>query len=278
MKLVILGSGTCVPSIDRGAPANFLQIGDIRALIDCGPGTLRQLVKANLDYRDIDMVFVSHFHVDHISDLGPLIQALNWTPGFDRKKDLILIGPAGFETFYKRYIKPVCGNPRADTYKIIIKEITDSLEFPGFEAACFNTPHSPESVAFRLRSATAPYDVTKRYSSQTRLRQETRSSSDSSVDRDKSLVISGDCDYDEGMAEFSKNSDVLLLECSFENSKKMKGHMVSQECGKIAKKANAGKLILTHLYPPFSGAKRLAEAREIFPNTILAEDLLEIEI
>lgn len=248
MKLVILGSGTCVPSTARGAPANFLQIGDNRILIDCGPGTLRQLVKANLDYRDIDMVFITHFHVDHISDLGPLIQALNWTPGFDRKKDLMLIGPEGFEKFYKRYIKPVSGTPRADTYRIIIKEINNSLKFDGFEVACFNTPHSPESVAFNF------------------------------LQKNKSLVISGDCDYDEGMAGFAKYADVLLLECSFENSKKMKGHLVSRECAMIAKKANAGKLILTHLYPPVSGTKRLAEAREIFPNTILAEDLLEIEI
>jgi len=237
-----------VPSLERGAPANFIKIGEAKILVDCGPGTLKQLEKANLSYKDIDMVFITHFHVDHISDLGPLIQALNWTPGFDRKKDLLLVGPAGFQTFYKKYIKPVCGTPRPDTYKIIIKETKDYLEFDGFKVQCRKTVHSSESIAYRL------------------------------IEEEKSLVISGDCDFDESLIEFSKQADVLLLECSFANGKKMKGHLVSQECGRVAREAGAKRLILTHLYPPLTGVERLEEVKEIFPAAILAEDLLEIEL
>ncbi|MDD3156263.1 MAG: MBL fold metallo-hydrolase [Candidatus Pacebacteria bacterium] len=73
MKLTIIGSGTCVPTVKRGSPANYLQIGKKKILVDCGPGTVRQIVNAKIDYRTIDMVFLTHFHNDHVSDLVALI-------------------------------------------------------------------------------------------------------------------------------------------------------------------------------------------------------------
>ncbi|MCX6814011.1 MAG: ribonuclease Z, partial [Candidatus Azambacteria bacterium] len=105
MKLTILGSGTCVPSTERGSPANFLKIRESNILVDCGPGTLRQMEGAGLDYKNLDYVFITHFHSDHIADLVPLLQALNWTPGFDRKEKLTLVGPVGFSKFYNSLLQ-----------------------------------------------------------------------------------------------------------------------------------------------------------------------------
>ncbi|MCK4763779.1 MAG: MBL fold metallo-hydrolase [Candidatus Aminicenantes bacterium] len=257
MKLTIIGSGTCVPSTKRGAPANYLEIAGSRALVDCGPGTLKQLEKAKLDYKLIDMVFISHFHSDHISDLGPLVQASNWTPGFERKKNLTFIGPPGFENFYRKYIKPVCGSPRPDTYEILIEEIEDSLDFPGFRVEALSTTHSPESTAYKFIEAPA---------------------ADKQGETASSLIISGDCDFDENSIEFAKNCHTLLLECSFKNNQKVKGHLTPKECGQIAQKSAAKKLILTHLYPPLSAKERLKETKKLFDNTILAEDFMEFLI
>lgn len=192
MKLTILGSGTCVPRIERASPANHLEIGKIRALVDCGSGTLRQLVKAKLDYKNIDIVFLTHFHSDHALDLNALIQALNWTPRFNRKKDLILVGPVGFKKFYESYLKPISGNPRPNTYKIKIKEIKEKLSFGNFLIECAKTVHSDTSIAYKF------------------------------IENNKTLVISGDCDYDNRLVAFSKDVDLLMLECSFPNEMKKK--------------------------------------------------------
>ena len=105
MKLIILGSGTCVPSLKRNSPSNYVLVGDKQILVDCGPGTLLQLERIGLSYKEIDIVCISHYHNDHISDLRFLLQALNWTPGFDRKKDLILIGPVGFQEVYEKHFQ-----------------------------------------------------------------------------------------------------------------------------------------------------------------------------
>ncbi len=205
-------------------------------------------MKAGLDYKNIDIVFLTHFHSDHISDLVAFIQALNFTPKFNRKKDLVLVGPIGFKEFYELRLKPVSGTPRLDTYVIKIKEIREKLGFKNFSVECVKTIHSNVSIAYKF------------------------------TEKNKSLVISGDCGYDDKLAIFSNKANVLMLECSFPDNMETKGHLTPKECGLIAQKAKARKLILTHLYPTSPEKIRLNQAKKIFKNTILAEDFMEIEI
>jgi ribonuclease BN (tRNA processing enzyme) len=248
MRLVILGSGTCVPSLKRSSPSNYLHIDGKQVLIDCGPGTLLQLEKAGLDYKGIDIICISHYHPDHISDLNALIQALNCTPGFNRKKDLFFIGPVGFKNFYELYIKPISGGPRPNTYRIFIKEISKRIKINHFTIESCKTNHNAESIAYKF------------------------------IEEEKSLVISGDTDFDSNLIEFAKNSDILILECSYPNNQKVSGHLIPKECGEIAKRANVKKLILSHLYPVVHGEKRGSETKEVFQNTVLAEDLMNFYI
>lgn len=247
MLLIILGSGTSVISLKRSSPANFLKIGDKQILVDCGAGTLIQLEKAALSYKEIDMIFISHYHIDHISDLYALIWVLKW-PGVNRKKDLYIFGPVGFKKFYETYIKPLVWATPAEGFDVVIKEISGKIDFENFSVQCCKTAHTDASLAYKF------------------------------IEKDQSLVISGDTDYSEDLIEFAKECKVLMLECSFENSMKVKGHLTPRECGEIAKKAGVGKLILTHLYPASPEIIRLNETKKIFDNTILAEDLMEIKI
>ena len=109
MKLIILGSGTCVPSIERASPSSLLEIGNKKILLDMGAGSLRQLAKVDpIYYRKIDIVYFSHRHTDHTADLLPLIQALNWTPGFTRKKDLYIVAHPKIKPIIKKALeKPI---------------------------------------------------------------------------------------------------------------------------------------------------------------------------
>lgn len=246
MFLKILGSGTCVPSLQRHAPANYIKIGKTQLLVDCGSGTLLQLEKAGLDYKEIDIVCITHYHMDHISDLGSLLQALRWTPDFTRKKELTIIGPIGFISFFETYIKPLAVRT-SPPYLLTIKEVDGTLHFADFSITSCKTLHTDSSIAYKF------------------------------IQRKKSLVISGDTDYDEQLIAFAKKADVLVIECSFPNNKKITGHLVSKECGTTAQKAEVKKLILTHLYP-ISKETRLQETKKIFRNTVLAKDLMRILI
>jgi ribonuclease BN (tRNA processing enzyme) len=248
MKLVILGSGTCVPSLRRNAPANYLAIGGREVLVDCGSGTLLQLERAGKSYRDIDAVFLTHFHPDHVADLLPLLHALVATPGLDREKALSIVGPAGVGEFYRKFISSLMW--RKPTFPLEVTEATGRLDMGSFFVFSAETVHSGESVAYRFE------------------------------EEGRSVVITGDCDYDEGVIRLSEGTDLLMADCSFPNAMKAPGHLSPRECGLIAQKAGARKLVLTHLYfSPDPESNRVTEAGEVFAGGIvLAEDLMEFDI
>ena len=248
MYLIILGSGTCVPSLKRNAPGYYLEVLDKNILIDCGSGTILQLERAGKSYKDIDAVFITHTHPDHISDLMPFIHALLATPGFKREKDLFIVGPRNFKKFYESCISRVLKKPKSFTLDVI--EIEDKLNLGYLHVFSKKTVHSENSIAYRFE------------------------------DGEKSIVITGDCDYDEWVVELSKDADLLIIDCSFPDAMKAPGHLTPKECGRVAKTAKVKKLILSHLYPSsYPDSERLKECKAVFDgDVLLAEDLMEVNI
>ncbi|KPK01110.1 MAG: hypothetical protein AMK71_06790 [Nitrospira bacterium SG8_35_4] len=248
MKLTILGSGTCVPSLRRNASGYFLEQDAHRVLVDCGSGTLLQLEKAGKRYTNIDAVFITHSHPDHFADLMPFMHALLATPGFRREQPLTLFASASFLEYFDRAIVTVLGGLR--NLPLTLLEVTDRFDSGPFQVLSTQTLHSADSMAFRFEHV------------------------------DKSVVFTGDADYDQGIIALSENADLLIADCSFPEALKVKGHLSSRECGLVAQKAGVKKLVLSHLYPADSpDIDRVYETRKVFGGEIvLAEDLMEIQI
>lgn len=248
MRLIVLGSGTCVPSLKRNAPGYYLNVSDKEILIDCGSGTLLQLEKAGKSYKSIDAVFITHTHPDHISDLVPFIQALLATPGFKREKDILIVGPNGLKGFYERCIASFVRSPK--TFHCEILEIKDKLDLDYLFVFSIKTVHTENSIAYR-------FEV-----------------------EGKSVIFTGDCDFDQQLIKFSENADLLVMDCSFPDSLKVRGHLTPKECGLIAESAKVKVLLLSHIYPTsYPDDLRLMECRRFFNGEVrLAEDLMEIKI
>ena len=95
----------------------------------------------------------------------------------------------------------------------------------------------------------------------------------------KSIVYSGDTDYSESLVELARDADCLIIECSMPDKLKVKGHLTPTEVSKIANKSKAKRLIISHLYPICDELDVIKVIREqVDAETILAEDLLEVEI
>jgi ribonuclease BN (tRNA processing enzyme) len=248
MKLTILGSGTCVPSLKRNAAGYFLEHDAYGALVDCGSGTLHQLQKAGKHYQDIDAVCITHSHPDHFSDLLPFMHALLAAPGLMREKSLTLFASAHFLAYVDRAIVSLL--PGLRNLPIDMVEVTGRFDAGPFQVFSAATVHSDNSMAFRFEHA------------------------------GRSVVFTGDADYDQGIIALSENADLLIADCSFPEALKVKGHLSSKECGLVAQKAGVKKLVLSHLYPADSpDIDRVYETRKVFGGEIvLAEDLMEIEI
>jgi len=247
MKLIVLGSGTCVPSLKRNAPGYYMEADGLQILVDCGSGTLLQLERAGRSYKDIDAVFITHKHPDHFSDLMPLIQALLATPKFKREKKLSIIGPAEFITYYNKAIFTVLGEHL--NFPVETVEIGEKFNFIPFQILSAKTVHSRDSLAYRFEYG------------------------------DTSVVFTGDTDYDEGIVALSGKSDMLIADCSYPDRMKARGHLTAKECGLIAKKAEVKKLLLSHIYPVNESDQDLIrESKEAFDGeVVLAEDLMEFD-
>ena len=98
MKLTILGSGTAAPISDRNCAGYLLEVDKNKLLFDSGAGTIRRLLELKFDLFDIEHIFYTHLHNDHINDLGAIIWSNNY--GGTRKKPLNLYGPKGFKKYF----------------------------------------------------------------------------------------------------------------------------------------------------------------------------------
>ena len=90
MKVTIIGSGTMVPSRERNSSGVLVESKGIRFMVDFGYGTMHSLLKLNLTYHDIDRIYFTHNHPDHMCDLVPFLFASKYH-GDPRKKDLEII-------------------------------------------------------------------------------------------------------------------------------------------------------------------------------------------
>ena len=75
MQVTILGAGTSIPA-PRHSPAGiYVKVGGEHLLFDAGPGTLQRLHTAGVIFRELDRIFLTHYHIDHCLDLVSILFA-----------------------------------------------------------------------------------------------------------------------------------------------------------------------------------------------------------
>ncbi len=249
-EVTILGSGTGVPSLRRGSPGLLLTSEGSRALIDSGSGTLRGLLEAGADYRDVDLVLYTHIHPDHTGDLVPYLFACKYASR-PRQKDLLSIGGPGFHGHFDR-LKAIYGSWIEDqSYRLTVEEISETtFSFRDLKITSKPMIHLPSSLGYRFESGDG-----------------------------KTVVVSGDTDYCPNIVDLGCEADLLILECSFPDDKKVEGHLTPSLAGKIAAEAGCKKLLLTHLYPECDEVDILEQCRKRYAGEIIvSEDLMRIAI
>ncbi|MEO5344893.1 MAG: ribonuclease Z [Magnetococcus sp. YQC-9] len=249
MKVIVLGSGTGVPSLKRGSPAYWLGVGERQFLIDCGSGTLLQLERLHLSFRDLDGAFITHVHADHIGDLTPMVHAFR-LPGLSREKPFTLYGPPGFTEFFWRIVAPVAAPPTAFPFEV--QDVPCAWNLDGLTILTHPTPHSD-----RFASSAYRFEHHRQV-----------------------IVFSGDTDWDEGLIPFCAMADLALLECSTLDENKVCGHLTPGLCGQLASRAKIQRLLLTHFYPIDGPDSRFLEQCRIHYSgpLQLAEDHLIVEL
>ncbi len=253
LRVTILGSGTCVPSLTRSACSVLLESRGGKWLFDCGPGTIRRLLEAGTSIFEISHLCVSHLHPDHTADLVPLLFATKYPDGDRRKFPLTVAAGYGFDNFFSR-LKAVYGDwidIGEGLFRILemSTDRPDQREMGGLRVDTAPMNHSPQSIAFRVTGLAG-----------------------------RSLVYSGDTDFSEPLVELARDADLLICESAFPEGHRVAGHLTPALAGEIAARAGVGHLVLTHFYPICDRVDIEAECRRTYSGPLtLAQDLMQLE-
>ena len=252
--VTILGSGTCVPSLDRSACSVLIELPGAKLLFDSGPGTMRRLLEAGITLFDISFIFYSHLHPDHTGELVNFLFSNKYPDERKRTRPLTLIAGDGFSVFFNG-LRRVYGEwieLKPELFQIIELSTAwkDVRRFSGFEVASIPVNHTPLSLSYRITGSSG-----------------------------LSVVYSGDTDFCENLIEISKEADLFICESSLPDALKVKGHLTPSLAGEIARRANVRKLILTHFYPECDQADIEKECRGTYAGPlILSKDLMRMEL
>ncbi len=95
-RVTLLGTGAPVPRIDRFGPSTLVEVAGQHLLFDVGRGATQRLMQLGIPFRDIDAVFLTHFHSDHVSGLPDLWMTGWLPPPFGRRSEPFEVwGPTG---------------------------------------------------------------------------------------------------------------------------------------------------------------------------------------
>lgn len=288
-----------MPTQTRGSSALAIKRKGEIILFDCGEGTQRRMVEAGLSFRRPTRIFISHLHGDHILGLPGLLQSMSL---LGREQTLYIYSPVGFVGFIHAF-NSILGDP---IYPLEICEITSEgtiFTGPEYDVIAVEADHDyfslsyvfeehPRPGRFHPDKATAqgvpegPLWRRLQHGEDVKLDSGKLVRSRDVVDaprRGLKISYSGDTRPTEALIKAAKGSDVLIHEATFDDSLADKantnGHSTAAQAAEVAKAADVGMLVLTHISSryPYAGVL-LDEAKKVFSRTRIAEDLMEIEL
>ena len=246
-QIILLGTkgGPAVRQGGAMPTASLLQMDGQTIVIDCGIGLTRSIAEAGVKLPDVDAVFITHLHSDHLLELGPLIYTI-WTTGLTRT--IPIYGPVGIREYWDGFMQSMDfdhgiriaddgRSPLTDMVEVHVFGEGSVTDFNGIAISALRVEHPPVTECYALR-----FDG-----------------------REKSVVFSADTCYFPPLAAFSKHADVLVHEAMLEEGIQSilnrtpgatsleqhlrASHTMAQDVGRIAKDAQVGTLVLNHLIP-----------------------------
>jgi len=254
MRYMTIGSGSAVPQHDRSAPCHLVQTGGKTIVVDLGPGSTWGLLRhGHVSPADIDLLLLTHLHMDHCADLAPFLFALR-SPELVRVEPLLVVGPEGLHQHYGNLQMMWDHRVTPSGFDLTIDEWKgERLSWQGCLVDAAPTSHSLDNLAWRI---------------------------DSGMDGGCGIVITGDGRATEELITLAGSADhVLVAESAAGPGELLDGHMNPGQAGELASMCGSKTLILSHINPGPQPDAILKEAAAHFQGeVVVAVDGMEIEV
>ena len=299
LSITFLGTGAATPTIDRNVAGLAVQREGETLLFDCGEGNQRQMMKYGVGFAFRE-IFFSHYHADHLLGVTGLLRTMGLQ---DRTLPVTLYGPKGAQRILGAAI--TLGIER-NKFPVEIVEVKpgDRLARDEYEIAVFETEHRADTVGYalvehtrlgrfnpdRARELGIPegplWGQLHKGKTVTLADGRTVGPADlvGAPRPGRRLVYSGDTRPHLSVVEASRGADLLVHEATFGGDEMERaretGHSTAAEAARVALDAGVRRLVLTHISSRYNrdAAELLAEARAVFPETVIARDGMTVDV
>ena len=293
--IVFFGTSASAPSVHRGLSSQMVLHESRRFLIDCGEGTQRQILRSGLGFKRIDRIFLTHGHLDHILGLAGLVSTFARWESMPRLE--IWAGRWTLERVHDLIFGVVLRGPKT-SMEIELKEISPGtlIEDERFTVSAFPVTHrGPDCYGFLFEEKSrrpflndaaeklgVPFGAERRDLVDGR----TITLADGTVIQPDQvlgdeipgtrLAMVGDVGRTDNLREMVRGVDALVIEATYldreaELARKF-GHLTARQAARLASDESIRNLILTHLSRRYRERDVLSEARNIFPEAVVARD------
>jgi len=301
LELIFLGTSASAPSAHRGLPSQIVKYNEHRFLVDCGEGTQRQILQSGLGFRKLSNILITHGHLDHILGIAGLVSTYRRWEAIDHLS--IYAGQAALERISDLLFKVVIRDARPP-FLIELIPVSSGIIISekGLQVEAFPVNHrSPDcyGYAFQL-DGKRPFIAEKAEAlgiPQGPWRRdlvegkETRLPDGRVIQPDQvlgvyepgtRLVLVGDTGETESIESYCRDAHGLVIESTYiESEREMAqqfAHLTARQAAELAARANVKQLYLTHFSRRYREKDIEREAREVFPNSVVARDFDQFQI
>lgn len=274
IKVTLLGTGAPPPVMNRFGPSILVEAGGQTFLFDAGRGALQRLAQIRVRWQDIDGVFLTHLHSDHVVGF-PDLWLTGWLVGPGRNRPLDVWGPRGtqkmmshLEQAFEADIRIRLYDDRAspDGVVILARDIGEGVVYDkaGVKIIAFEVDHAPLRPAFGYRIEYGG----------------------------RSVVLSGDTRVSQNLIRHAQGVDLLVHEVAAPESFKRAGvaperaksviehHVTPEQAAEIFTKTKPKLAVYSHIVQPNATEEDLIPAtRKTYAGAVeVGEDLMVIEV
>jgi ribonuclease Z len=299
LSITFLGTAAATPTLDRNVSGLAVQRKGETLLFDCGEGNQRQMMRYGVGFAFRE-IFFSHYHADHMLGVTGLLRTMGLQ---DRTLPVTLYGPKGAQRILGAAIS--LGIER-NRFPVEIVEVKpgDRLARDEYEIAVFETEHRADTVGYALVEHTRLGRFNPDRAQELGIPEgplwgqlhkgkmvtlpdgRTVGPADlvGAPRAGRTLVYSGDTRPHPAVVEASRGADLLVHEATFGGDEMERaretGHSTAAEAARVALEAGARRLVLTHISSRYNrdAAELLAEARAVFPETVIARDGMTVDV
>ncbi|WP_160721516.1 ribonuclease Z [Bacillus sp. USDA818B3_A] len=304
MDIFFLGTGAGMPAKLRNVTSIALKLLEERGsvwLFDAGEATQHQILHTSIKPRRIEKIFITHLHGDHIYGLPGLLSSRSFQGG---ESQVTIYGPKGIKEYIgvslsvsQTYLK----------YPLKVIEIEDGMIFEDeqFTVEARLLEHGIPSYGYRIVEKDRPGTLLADKLQEAGVKPgpifrkikngETVVLEDGRViepndflgpsQKGRIVTILGDTRVCENSRRLAQEADFLIHEATFAKGEEQLAfdyfHSTTHQAAEIAKQAGCKHLCLTHIssrYDRQAWLELVEEAKEVFPNTEIAEDFKEFNI